>query len=264
MPTVEFNFGELCSLLRRNYKPKELEDRISMLGVGLENINRESVVMEIFPNRPDLLSIEGFARAMRGFMNIERGIPEYRTEDSGVRLFVDPSVDNIRPYISAAVIKGIRIDEERLKSLMDMQEKLHLTHGRNRKRVAIGIHDMSKIEEPFTYRAIKADKISFIPLDMNERLNLEEILQRHPKGREYSHVFKNAERYPVILDRNKNVLSFPPIINGELTRVTEKTRDLFVEVTGTDQKAVDQALSIITTSLAERGCRIYSVELVRR
>lgn len=264
MPTVEFDFQELNSLLGRKFKPEELMDRISMLGVDLESIDNNRIIMEIFPDRPDMLSIEGFVRALKGSLGIEKGISNYNVEDSGIKLFIDKSVQDVRPFISAAIIKKISFTEERLISLMDIQEKLHITHGRNRKKVAIGVHDMSKIKAPFFYKAVRPTEISFVPLDMNEKLNLKEILEKHPKGRDYAWTLEGLDRYPIILDKNKNVLSFPPIINGELTKVRESTKEIFIEVTGLNQKAVNQALNILVTSILDRGGKAYTVEILKK
>lgn len=265
MPTVEFKFKELCSFLGRNFKPDELKERISMLGVDLERIDEDKIIMEIFPNRPDLLSIEGLSRALKGVLGIETGLKSYNLIESNVKIFVDKSVENVRPCINGAIIKNISMDENFLISIMDLQEKLHLTHGRNRRKVAIGIHDLSKIEPNFTYKAVKPNEISFVPLDMSEEMSLDEILRKHSKGREYSFILEKKERYPVILDKNKNVISFPPIINAELTRVTHETREIFIDVTGLDENAVNQALNIVTTAIVERGIetKVYSVRITK-
>ena len=65
----------------------------------------------------------------------------------------------------------------------------------------------------------------------------------------------------VVLDKDDNVLSFPPIINGSLTTVTTETHNLFIDVTGFDRKAVKGALDIVCTALAERGGKIESVTM---
>lgn len=249
-------------MLGRRFKPQELADEISMLGVDMECIDRDKLIMEVFPGRPDMLSIEGFTRALKGVLDIEKGLPVYDVGDSRIKLLVDSSVNEVRPFIVAGVVKGISFTGETLVSLMDIQEKLHITHGRDRKKVAIGVHDLSKIEAPFLYKAVDPTKVSFIPLDMNEKLNLNEILKKHPKGRDYAWILDGSDKYPIILDRNKNVLSFPPIINGELTRVSESTAELFIEVTGMDERAVNQALNIIITSIVDRGGRAYTVEII--
>jgi len=264
MPTTEFAFKELCRLLGKRYKPAELRDHISMLGVDVERMDEEKIIMEVFPNRPDLLGIEGFARALKGIIDIESGLPEYSAEPSGMKVYVDPSVKKVRPYIVCGVIKGVSLDECSLISLMNIQEKLHITHGRNRRKVAIGVHDLSKIEAPFTYKAVKPHEISFVPLDSTEEMDMAEILERHPKGKAYKNLLEGFDRYPVIVDNKNRVVSFPPIINGDLTRLTEKTQDLFIDVTGTDEKAISQALSILVTSILDNGGKAYTVDITAR
>lgn len=264
MPTVEFNFQDLSQLIGREFKPHELKDTISMLGTDLEDINSKSIIMEVFPDRPDLLSVEGFSRALEGVLRINTGLKDYPVKESGMKLLVDSSVKNVRPFIASGIMRGVSITGENLISLMDIQEKLHITHGRNRKKVAIGVHDLSRIEPPFLYRAVKPNELRFIPLDMHEELTPGEILRRHPKGIGYAYVLQDLDRYPIILDKNDNVLSFPPIINGELTRVSDNTKDIFIEITGMEQRAVNQALNILVTSIADRGGEIQSVEILPR
>ena len=262
MPTTEFAFQELCTLLGRQVRPEDVRDSISMLGVDVERIDNEKIVMEVFPNRPDLLGIEGFARALKGVMDIDAGLTEYQTEDSGIKLYVESSVKEVRPYISAGVVRDISLTDEHLVSLMNIQEKLHITHGRNRKKVAIGVHDLSKVTPPFTYKAAGPEEISFVPLDTDVRMSLSEILKKHPKGMVYAGLLKGFNKYPVILDKNGDVLSFPPIINGERTRLSESTRDIFIDVTGTDRKAVDSAMNILVAGLLDRCGRAGTVEIL--
>lgn len=264
MPTTEFSFQDLCTLLGRKISPGDIRDSVSMLGVDVECINNEKIAMEVFPNRPDMLGIEGFARGLRGIMDIETGLPEYEVTDSGITLYVESSVKDVRPYISAGVVKNVSLTEERLISLMNIQEKLHITHGRNRKKVAIGVHDLSTVEPPFVYKAVGPNEISFVPLDTRVPMSLAEILEKHPKGVSYAGILNGFRKYPIILDRKNNVLSFPPIINGELTRLSDKTKDVFIDVTGTDQKAVSQATNILVTSLLDRCGSAYSVDIVER
>jgi phenylalanyl-tRNA synthetase beta chain len=144
---------------------------------------------------------------------------------------------------------------------MGIQEKLHLTLGRKRVKVAIGVHDYDHVEPPFTYKAIDPEGVTFVPLFKDEEMDLAEILRKHEKGIDYAFTLEGFDRYPIIIDRNWDVLSFPPIINGELTAVTETTTNLFLDVTGNDAKTVYYALNILATMLAERGGQIYTVEV---
>ncbi|MCK4287306.1 MAG: phenylalanine--tRNA ligase subunit beta, partial [Candidatus Lokiarchaeota archaeon] len=175
---------------------------------------------------------------------------------------VDPSVKKVRPYIVCGVIRDIDLDEDEVATLMTIQEHLHWAVGRDRKKVAIGVHDLDKVIPPYKYTAVKPESVSFTPLHGDGYpMNLEEILLLHEKGIEYAHILEDKEVYPIIFDSKNEVLSFPPIINGELTTVTDDTKNLFLDLTGTDFKAVNLALNILTTTLGDMGAKIESVKV---
>ncbi|HXY88001.1 MAG TPA: phenylalanine--tRNA ligase subunit beta [Candidatus Acidoferrales bacterium] len=254
MPVVKLCRDELEEMV--GYDAQSIVEVLPMLGADIECVSDE-IEVEFFPNRPDLLSVEGAARAVKGMLEVELGLPLFETVPSGITIEVNPSVNIIRPYIVCGVIKGINVDDKTIKSIVDLQEDLHWGVGRNRRKAAIGVHDMSKIEPPFRYTL---GNIAFVPLDFTEPLTPSEILQVHPKGREYAHIVR--DHHPLILDSDGQVLSFPPIINGELTRVTEKSTDLLIEVTGLDLKAVMDCLNILVTALHDRGGKIETVDVV--
>ncbi|MDD5087015.1 MAG: phenylalanine--tRNA ligase subunit beta, partial [Candidatus Nanoarchaeia archaeon] len=219
------------------------------------------ITVEIFPNRPDLLSEEGFARALSSFIGIKTGLREYDVKKSDLKAKVENSVENVSPVIRCAVLKNVNLTDEAIKSLMQLQEKIHLTHGRKRKKVAIGVHDFDKVKFPLIYKAVKPNEISFVPLGMEKEMNLAQILSKHPKGRDYAFCLEGLERYPIIIDAKNDVVSFPPIINGIVTQVREETKNLFIDVTGTDVNAVTQALNILVSSLSDRSAEIYSLDV---
>ncbi|MCK4476797.1 MAG: phenylalanine--tRNA ligase subunit beta, partial [Methanophagales archaeon] len=142
---------------------------------------------------------------------------------------------------------------------MVLQEHLHRGIGRNREKVSVGVHDLAKVKPPFKYLAAEPG-FSFVPLDYEEEMTMDEILERHPKGMAFRNILEGKPKYPLILDSEGNVLSFPPIINAELTRVTESTTDIFIDVTGLNEN-VSIALNIVACALAERGGQIQSVVL---
>ncbi|MDG6257989.1 MAG: phenylalanine--tRNA ligase subunit beta [Methanomicrobiaceae archaeon] len=234
--------------------------RLPMFGADIERMEEDHVDVEFFANRPDLYSTEGVARALRGFLGIETDLPAYEVAPSAIDFSVDPGLAGIRPYLGSAVIRNVHLDEDSIVSLMGLQEALHWAVGRGRKKVAIGIHDLARITPPFRYYA--ADPATaFIPLDFDREMTLTEILADHPKGRDYAHIVEPYPRYPLIVDAHDRVLSFPPIINGELTRVTEETTDILLDTTGTDRRAVMTAVNIICTAFAETGATIESVHV---
>lgn len=265
MPVINFSYSDLCELVGREVPREVLRDRLPMIGADLKSLDESSddASFEFFPDRPDLYSVEGIARALRAFLGYEPGLRSYAVGDSDVDLKVDPSVNKVRPYIWSALVEGVEITDPLIRSMMDIQEKLHLTLGRNRKKVAIGIHDYRTVKPPFTYKAVPADGISFVPLQGSRRMTPAEILAEHEKGKAYAFVLEGKDLYPMIVDKEGEVLSFPPIINGITTAITEETRDIFVDCTGTDLNAVINTVNILTTALAERGGRISTVKIHR-
>jgi len=258
MPVVTFDYTDFSKLLGYAISKKELLKRLPLIGADIDKVDGNEVSIEFFPNRPDLTSVEGIARACRAFFGFKLGLKTYQTKKSDIHLTVDPSVKTVRPFVTTALVKNVTMTDELIASLMDLQEKLHFGLGRNRKKVAIGLHNFEPVQPPFTYKAVNPDAVEFVPLAKVESMTLQEILEKHEKGVDYAHILEGHNTYPLIVDANNNVLSFPPIINGSLTEVTPFTTELFIDVTGTDLNAINYALNIIVTALAERGAKLFS------
>ena len=239
---------------------KTILDKIALIGSDVERTEEDHADVEFFPDRPDLFSPEGVARAMRGYLGIETGLPLYPVKPSGIQFTVDPHLADIRPVLGAAVIRGVKFDDESIQSIMSLQESLHWAVGRGRSKVAIGIHDLDTVRPPFHYIASPKSR-AFVPLDYTESMTMDEILEKHPKGRDYAKIVRDFPLFPLIVDNDDNVLSFPPIINGERTRVTIDTKNILLDTTGTDKRAVGVAVNIICTAMAEAGAKIESVRI---
>ncbi len=259
MTNVDVRYDDLVDLVGKRLSIEEFVDRITFMGAGPEGVQGDVMTFDIFPNRPDLYSVEGIARALRGFLGLELGLPTYRVEPPQIDFIVDPSVAEVRPYAVGGIVRGLEFEEASLRSLVGLQERLHVTVGRRRRKVAIGIHDMDKVTPPYTYKAVFPYDVRFTPLGLAEEMDLLEILAKHEKGREYAHLVASKPRFPIITDTQGRVLSFPPVINGILTQVTPDTRNVFIDVTGTNLDAVRGCLAILSTALAERGGRIEHV-----
>lgn len=262
MPVISMNYHDLVSLIGQDIPKEELLATLPMIGSDVDSVDGDDLSVEFWANRPDLYSVEGVARALRGFLGLEKGLAEYDVGKSDIVLNVDPSVKDIRQFIAAGMVRGIDMTDELIKSLMEVQEKLHLTLGRKRKKVAIGVHDARSLKPPFVYKAVEPKSLKFVPLGHYDGMDLSDILLKHEKGVEYAWTLEGLDRYPIILDAEDNVLSFPPIINGTVTQVTEATTDLFLDLTGTDFNAANAALNVISTLLAERGGKIETVDVV--
>ena len=260
MPVITFKYQDLKDL-GIDMEKDELIDTLPMMSSDIEDFDDEEIKVEFFPNRPDNLSVEGVARSFKGFIGQEIGFPDYKVEDSGEYVTVDSDVAAIRPYIGFAKIDNVDFTGDKLKYVMDFQENLHWVIGRDRKKVAIGIHNADVVEGPFKYIATPKDANAFVPLEKESEMTPGEILTEHDKGKAYAHLIEDFDKYPLILDKDDNVLSMPPIINGELTKLKEDTENIIVDVTGTDERAVNQSLNIICSSFAEVGGQIKSMEV---
>lgn len=261
MPVVTFDYNDYLNIFGYKISKEELIERLPMIGADFDKVEDDEISIEFFPNRPDLASVEGIARASRAFFDFEKGMKKYDVEKSDIVIDVDPSVKKVRPFVTCALVKNITMTDDLITSLMDMQEKLHFGIGRNRRKVAIGVHNFEPVQPPFVYKAVDPNSVQFVPLAKVESMTLSEILERHEKGVDYANLLDGFDKYPLIVDSNNNVLSFPPIINGSLTEVTPFTTDLFIDVTGNNIKTINHTLNIVVTALAERGGKIYSTTI---
>jgi phenylalanyl-tRNA synthetase beta chain len=259
MPVIEVNLNDFISLLGVKVSREELMEKLPMMGTSWEGETSEGFNLEVFPNRPDLLSIEGLVRAFTSFNDLKSGFKEYNAKKGNYTVDVYEKVKNVRPYFVSSVVKNIDFDDSLIRSIIQLQEKLHVTHGRKRRKVAIGLHNLEPIQFPVIYTT-KSQEFKFRPLGERYEKSLEEILTKMPKGEEYAWILEGKKEYPILMDSKGMVLSMPPIINSEHTRIDEATENIFVDITGTDWKAINETLNIISTTFADRGAEIFSVE----
>ena len=243
---------------------EEMKDKIAMFGTPIQESDEQKIQIEIFPNRPDLISFQGFKRAFRAFLGKDTGLINYKLNkpEKDYVVTIDSSVKDVRPYTACAIIKGLKLDDAKIKEIIDIQEKLHITLGRKRKKLAIGIYPLDKIKLPITFKALEPDKIKFLPLDSEKEMSGLEILQKHPAGKEYASILAGKARFPIFTDAENKILSMPPIINSQATgKVTQDTKDVFVECSGFDFEILKKCLNILVTCLADMGGKIYSMEI---
>jgi phenylalanyl-tRNA synthetase beta chain len=255
MPTITFNKKELLKLIGKNLKDRELEEIVNSLKANIEEMTEDEIKVELTADRSDMFVVEGFARVVRDFIGLNSS--EIRISNS--KIIVRQEEVPVRPYIACAVVRNVKLNEENIKSLMNAQEVLHETIGRKRKKVAIGLHDFDKIEGEIWYKGVSRNE-KFVPLDGKEEMSLIDVLAKTEKGRKYGELIINANKWPVFVD-GKGIFSFPPILNSERTRITESTKNIFIDVTGIDKNAVKQAMNILVLMFGERECRIEGVRI---
>ena len=262
MPTVTLNRRTFETLVGKKLPEDELKDRISMLGTDLDTVSSEEIIVEIFPNRPDMLSEQGFARAFSAFIGEKPGLIEYKIGKSGQTVTVDEAVKDVRPRIACAIVRGLTITEESLREIIQIQEKLHTTFGRNRKKCAIGIYPLEAIKLPILYTAKAPKDIIFLALEDTHEKTADKIIAEHPTGQKYGPLLEGLKQYPVFYDGAGKVLSLPPIINSDDTgRVLDTTKDVFVECSGFEQHVVSKCLNMIITALADMGGNVESMDI---
>jgi phenylalanyl-tRNA synthetase beta chain len=260
MATVTFSKKSIEAALGKKLSAEQLDERLVMMGVGVDSIEGDTVVLEITPNRPDYLHEEGLARALRSFLGIKKGIVNYVAAKSSYEVHVDASVAKVRPHTACAVVTGIKFDDATIKGIIQYQEKLHTTFCRNRKKAAIGIYPLEAITWPIKYEARKPSDIKFQPLEAGRVMTGHQILELHPTGKAFAHLLESADKYPIFVDAKDNILSMPPIINSEQTgRVKSSTKDVFIECSGFDQRVLNQLLALVVTPFADAGGKVHEV-----
>jgi phenylalanyl-tRNA synthetase beta chain len=264
VPTIDVDCGELERLLGWSWGGdlERLDWFLAFVKGEVKLYNEQDDVVSVElkdTNRPDLWGVEGLARGARCFLGFEKGPRCYEVGKHILDVKVAAELTGIRPFICCSVVKNVRLTDTIIRGLMHLQDKLDQTYGRNRRKTSIGIYDFDLISPPLNYVVTRPSETSFVPLGFEEKMNLAEILERHPKGIEYGDIVKRHNVYPILLDSERKVLSFPPVINSnDLGRVTEETDNLLVEVTGTLHQTVLNTLNLVTLALVDRGGKAYA------
>ncbi len=260
MPVIKIPRCRLEQVLGRSLSLEELEGLLFKLKCEIESASEDLLEIELNSDRPDMLITEGIGRALKGILGIEKGIPEYPVRETDITVRVDPPPT--RPYIAVGVVYNVRVDYDFIEELIQFQEKLHITYGRNRKKIAIGFHDLSKLpSNQIYYREVDVDEAAFIPLHETTSMRAREILEKTKQGQEYGKISLREDKYHPMLFSGDHVIAMPPVINADITRVEPGTKSLFIDVTGTSKEAVEKVLDIIVSNLAERGGVIGKVKI---
>uniref|UniRef100_A0A8C2BDF4 Phenylalanine--tRNA ligase beta subunit n=1 Tax=Cyprinus carpio TaxID=7962 RepID=A0A8C2BDF4_CYPCA len=261
MPTVSVKRDLLFEALGQKYTDEEFDELCFEFGLELDEITSEKEILireqgdekaegasdvvlykiDVPANRYDLLCLEGLVRGLQVFKE-KLEAPRYKRvspADGGEpqRLVITEEV-HIRK--ASAV--------ERYESFIELQEKLHQNICRKRTLVAIGTHDLDTISGPFTYTAKPPGDIRFKPLNQSKEYTATELMSLYKTDshlRHYLHIIENEPLYPIIYDSNGIVLSMPPIINGDHSKISLNTKNIFIECTATDLTKVNRFTVIL-------------------
>ena len=256
MPTITITRDVLYERLGRSYTEEEFEDECFDFGIELDDVVEENNVtkfkIDIPANRYDLLCVEGLARSLNVFRQ-RCEVPKFIVKQGTEKMMVDESVASVRPHCVAAILRNVTFSEETYNSFILLQDKLHQNIGRERSLVSIGTHDLDTITGPFKYQALAPQEIKFRPLNQESVMTAPEMfdLFRQTYLKPYLQILDSCPLYPLITDANGVVLSLPPIINGEHSKITLSTKNVLVEVTGKDREKTKIVLDTICTMFSE-------------
>jgi phenylalanyl-tRNA synthetase beta chain len=266
MPTVTFPLSYLRRLT--DTPPAQLEQQAFDYGLDA-TLNGPDLEVEVTAERPDLLAAEGFTRAINIYNGHPRFIPE-TLSPSGRTVTVTPEVQTVRPHLAALVVKNAPLEDGGLEVLIQFQEKVTQTFGRQRKKIAIGVYDLDQIEGDLTYTTAPPDQLSFIPVHGTQPMTAEQILAEHPAGRLYGPTLMASQGrpchpqdgVPVLMDARGTVLSMPPIINAAgVGEITHRTRNLFIDVTGILEQTVIETANILAHNFLDTGAEVQTVTI---
>ncbi|OMH84645.1 Phenylalanine-tRNA ligase beta subunit [Zancudomyces culisetae] len=136
---------------------------------------------------------------------------------------------------------------------------------RKRSLVSIGTHDLDTVQAPFTYSARVPEKIKFVPLNKTQEYDAVELFKLYESDahlKRFLDIIRDKPVYPLVTDSNDVVLSLPPIINSNHSKITLDTKNVLIEITATDLTKANIVLNVITTMFSVYCDDKYAVEPV--
>ncbi|UJR09483.1 hypothetical protein I4U23_013721 [Adineta vaga] len=273
MPTIGVKRSLLFQELGREYTDKEFDQLCFDYGLELDEIepipesNGKDVEykVEIPANRYDILCVEGLSRALKIFLQ-KSELPKFTlSNQKPIRMKILPNTQRIRPFVVGAVLRNVTFNPDSYNSFIKLQDKLHQNLCRNRTLVAIGTHDLDTIQPPFIYDAREPKQIKFRSLNQQNEMQADEMMEFYLKDthlKRYVSIIQDSDVYPVIYDSNNVVLSLPPIINGDHSKMSVKTKNVFIECTAVDIHKANMVLNIMLTMFAQYCSKPFEIEPV--
>lgn len=265
MVYVYARLSKLNQYIGKDLSAEDIKETLVDLGMDIKGESEEKdpeLKIEITAEKTDMVSAVGVARAVKYYRGIARGVPKYDLKVGKNKVIVENSVSKVRPRTVCVILRGLEMTQELLDEMIEIQEKVHDSFGRHRKKVSIGIYPCDDFEFPVYFRGEKPEDIKFRPLELEYELSAPEILEKHDTGKKYGHLLEGQSVYPVFRDKNGKVLSLPPIINSHETgRVDLHHKDLFIECSGHNLTYLDNILKVLVTTFIEMGASAESVQV---
>lgn len=197
-----------------------------------------------------------------------------KTSDSTLSIKITQHVKNVRPYITACIVKNLIFTEDTFKKFIQLQTKLHDGICEKRNAATIATHDLNVIVPgDLTYTAKPPLELEIKPLMRNKNYTGTELFQQLQKEADnlrkekkrnvysgihkYLYLLEGKALFPCLVDSQEQVISFPPITNSDLTKMSLTTKNMLIEVTSATsyqvcRNVLDQFLKeLVTTGI---GC----------
>jgi len=113
---------------------------------------------------------------------------------------------------------------------------------------------LDTLTPPIFYRASHPKDIHFVPLFETQEMDgfgMVKALEEHSRLKEYLHLIKDFPAYPVVADAKGVVGSVPPIINSEHSKLTENTKNIFIEITAISESKAKVCLNTLIWGFSE-------------
>lgn len=278
MPTVAVDKEHFYRALGRTYTTQEFDELCFQFGIELDDDTTEEVTkaglgerpqlkIDIPANRYDLLCHEGISRALNVFLgNIKQPQLKLTNPEHMIEVKLSKDVARIRPYFAGAVLRGVKFTPESYANFIDLQDKLHQNLARRRTLVAIGTHDLDTIQAPFSYEALPPKEIKFAPLNKEQEYDASQLMELYESDKHlsrYLHIIKDSPVYPIIYDSGRKVLSMPPIINSNHSKITLDTKNVFIDTTAVDETKLGIVINIIVAMFSEYCAEPFTIEPVK-
>lgn len=78
-----------------------------------------------------------------------------------------------------------------------------------------------------------------------------DLYLKDKKMREFAEIISESPVFPIISDSTGKILSMPPLINSDHSKIKLSTRNVFIEITATDETKANIALNIMVSMFSQ-------------
>ncbi|MGA7924339.1 MAG: hypothetical protein WCA77_10240 [Thermoplasmata archaeon] len=268
MPQATLSAARLAQRLGRVLTPAELDPVLFRSKVELKRWEGDEMVVEVTPDRLDLLCESGLALYLAGALGSERGLPAIPRDLPGPDapvIDVDASVDPVRPAVAAVLLRAPEdrpLDVGLLDEAIRFQETLHAAMGRDRRVASLGIYPWARLRSPVRYALERLAELRFVPLDGSETVTGDAFYREHPLARRYGAFGRSGDRALTLRDGNGTLLSLPPVLNTrEGGEATSGDQALLLESTGLRSSRVRDMVGLLALVFLSRDWRATPVPI---